>query len=250
MTAGLDAGAGPAADGADPLWRRIAATLQAEIMAGVLPVGSRLPSEPDLSRRFAAHRHTVRRALASLAQQGLVRIERGRGSFVHDDVIGYQVGRRTRVEANLVSHNRTFAGRLVSAHEALAEPAAVEALGLRGRAPRVLVAETLNESNGAPISLVRHVLAASRFAGFPAAYEASGGSVTAALAACGVPDFTRVRTRVSTRLPTPEEAKLLRQPPVLPVLVSESIDAEPDGAPVKFAVARFAGERVHLVLET
>lgn len=97
--------------------------------------------------------------------------------------------------------------------------------------------------------MVRHTLAAVRFAGFPDAYRRTG-SVTAALGACGVPDFTRCRTRVSTRLPTPEEAKLLHQPRVVPVLVSEAVDAEPDGSPVKFSVARFAGERVHLVLET
>jgi len=65
-----------------------------------------------------------------------------------------------------------------------------------------------------------------------------------------VADFTRWRTRVSTRLPTAEEAKLLDQPRVVPVLVSEAVDAEPDGTTVKLSVARFAGDRVHLVLES
>jgi GntR family transcriptional regulator, phosphonate transport system regulatory protein len=238
----------PADPEGEPLWRRIERTLQGEIATGLLAPGARMPSEPELASRFAAHRHTVRRAVAALAQRGLVRVEQGRGSFVHDDVISYAVGRRTRVEENLLRQNRAFAGRLLSAREELATPEAAKRLGLRGRAPRVLVVETLNEADGVPVSLVRHVLPAARFAAFPDAYRRTG-SMTEALAACGVTDFARRGTRVSTRLPTAEEAKLLRQPPVLPVLVSESIEAESDGRAFKLGMARFAGERVHLVLD-
>jgi GntR family phosphonate transport system transcriptional regulator len=235
-------------DSGEPLWRRIERTLHGEIASGLLAPGARMPSEPELSGRFAAHRHTVRRAIAALAQRGLVRVEQGRGSFVHDDVIAYSVGRRTRVEENLLRQNRAFAGRLLSAREEVASPEAAKLLGLRARTPRVLVVETLNEADGVPVSLVRHVLPAARFAAFPDAYNATG-SMTEALAACGVRDFSRRSTRISTRLPTAEEAKLLRQPPVLPVLVSDSVEAQPDGRPFKLGLARFAGERVHLVLE-
>jgi GntR family phosphonate transport system transcriptional regulator len=232
-----------------PLWRRIEQALHAEIFSGQMPPGARLPPEPELAARFAAHRHTVRRAIAALAQRGVLRIEQGRGTFVTEEAIDYAVGRRTRVEANLLGQNRAFSGRLLSSHEEPADAAAIAALGLVGRAPRVLVAETLNTADGVPISLVRHTMAATRFARFPEAYRETG-SVTRALAACGVADFTRWRTRVSTRLPTAEEAKLLHQPRVVPVLVSEAVDAEPDGTAVKLSVARFAGDRVHLVLES
>lgn len=238
----------PGEGSAEPLWRRIERTLRGEIASGLLAPGARIPSEPELASRFAAHRHTVRRAIAALAQRGLVRVEQGRGSFVHDDVIAYSVGRRTRVEENLLRQNRAFAGRLISARQEVAAPDAAKLLGLRGRAPRVLVVETLNEADGVPVSLVRHVLLASRFAGFPDAYKTTG-SMTEALAACGVRDFSRRSTRISTRLPTAEEAKLLRQPPVLPILVSESVEVQPDGRPFKLGAARFAGERVHMVLE-
>lgn len=249
MTQGMDAmRPDSGGEGAEPLWRRIERTLRGEIAAGLLGPGARLPSEPELASRFAAHRHTVRRAMAALAQRGLVRVEQGRGSFVNEDVIAYAVGRRTRVEENLLRQNRAFAGRLLSAREEVAAAEAARLLGLRGRAPRVLVVETLNEADGLPVSLVRHVLPAARFAAFPEAYRRSG-SMTEALAACGVGDFARRSTRISTRLPTAEEAKLLRQPPALPVLVSESVEAEADGRAFKLGTARFAGERVHLVLD-
>jgi len=233
-----------------PLWRQIQRGIEADIRSGSLGPGARLPAEPELALRFGAHRHTVRRAVAELAQRGLVRVEQGRGSFVHEDTIDYAVGRRTRVEDNLLRHHKTFNGRLLSVHEAAADAQQASTLKLRGRNPKVVVVETLNEADGVPISVVRHVLAATRFAGFAAAYEASGGSVTEALSSCGVPDFSRSYTRVSTRLPTDAEAKWLRQPKSVPVLVTESIEADPDGGPVKFGIARFAGDRVKLVLES
>jgi DNA-binding GntR family transcriptional regulator len=100
----------PGGESGEPLWRRIERSLQGEIASGLLAPGARMPSEPELAARFAAHRHTVRRAIAALAQRGLVRVEQGRGSFVHDDVITYAVGRRTRVEENLLARTAPSRG--------------------------------------------------------------------------------------------------------------------------------------------
>ena len=46
--------------GATPLYRRIVRTLQSEIVLGKYPVGTQLPSESTLTRRFGVSRHTVR----------------------------------------------------------------------------------------------------------------------------------------------------------------------------------------------
>ncbi|MGD9942124.1 MAG: GntR family transcriptional regulator [Burkholderiaceae bacterium] len=55
-----------------PRHREIASELRAEIRRGVHGVGSRLPTEEALSARFGASRPTVRSALATLAQEGLI----------------------------------------------------------------------------------------------------------------------------------------------------------------------------------
>lgn len=52
------------------------------IMDGKYRAGERLPSEPELCRLFKVGRGAVREALKALAVTGLVRIERGRGTFV------------------------------------------------------------------------------------------------------------------------------------------------------------------------
>ena len=47
-----------------PVWKSIAATLEAEIGQGHYRTGDKLPTEAALSARFGVNRHTVRRALA------------------------------------------------------------------------------------------------------------------------------------------------------------------------------------------
>ena len=79
-----------------PLWQFIADTVAEEIRERVFAPGDRLPTEAELALRFGAHRHTVRRALASLQDYGLLRIEQGRGTFVQEDIVDYPLSSRTR----------------------------------------------------------------------------------------------------------------------------------------------------------
>ncbi|HUO00134.1 MAG TPA: GntR family transcriptional regulator, partial [Bradyrhizobium sp.] len=58
------------------LWRQVGETLLQEIDQGVLSPGERLPTDADLAARFQVNRHTVRRALAHLQNEGLLRVER------------------------------------------------------------------------------------------------------------------------------------------------------------------------------
>lgn len=52
------------------------------IQDGVYPPGSQLPSEPDLADQLSVSRMTLRRALALLQEDKLVRNIRGKGNFI------------------------------------------------------------------------------------------------------------------------------------------------------------------------
>src|SRR5881227_3477935 len=93
-----------------PLWRRISQTLLAEIGGEGLQPGAKLPTEAQLAARFDVNRHTVRRAIESLVRNGLVRVEQGRGSFVAEDVLGYEVSARTRFSEWIRRHNKEPSG--------------------------------------------------------------------------------------------------------------------------------------------
>ena len=63
---------------------KIAEAIRTAILNGELDIGSRLPSEAELSELFKVGRSTVREALKRLAAQSLIRTERGAwgGAFI------------------------------------------------------------------------------------------------------------------------------------------------------------------------
>jgi len=67
---------------ARPRYRIIAERLLTEIANGKYPVGSLLPTEIDLCRRFRSSRYTVREALRVITEKGLVTRRPGAGSMV------------------------------------------------------------------------------------------------------------------------------------------------------------------------
>lgn len=226
-------------------WRHIADTLGEEVSAGRFP-GGRLPTEPELAERFAVNRHTIRRAIAALAERGMVRAEQGRGTFVADHHIDYVLGRRTRFSANLQREGREPGHRLIAVARGPADEATARDLAL---APGTMVVqlETVSDADGVPLSCGIHRFPAERFAGLPAAF-AQTSSITAALAACGVPDYTRELTRILARLPTEREASILEQPASRPVLQTEAVNLDPKGVPIQRSVTVFAGDRVQMIV--
>ncbi len=67
----------------DPAYRRVAASIEAKIMARDLNDGDTLPAELDLARQFGVNRSTVREALRELQSKGLVcRREGGKRLFI------------------------------------------------------------------------------------------------------------------------------------------------------------------------
>ena len=69
-------------DNPTPLYKQLEDLLRNEIETGIYSVGDLLPSEGEIGSRWDVSLSVVRQTLGSLAQQGIVRTEKGRGSFV------------------------------------------------------------------------------------------------------------------------------------------------------------------------
>src|SRR5690348_16816348 len=65
-----------------PLHAQLTNILERQILAGTWAAGAAIPSESSLCTRYQVSRITVRRALGDLESNGLLRRERGRGTFV------------------------------------------------------------------------------------------------------------------------------------------------------------------------
>ncbi|WUH93727.1 GntR family transcriptional regulator [Streptomyces sp. NBC_00433] len=67
------------------LYAQVAARLAEEIVSGVHPPGSLMPSESAIMERYGISRVTARAAIAELRTMGLIESKRGKGSIVREE---------------------------------------------------------------------------------------------------------------------------------------------------------------------
>lgn len=232
--------------GRPALWTSIRDHLSDEIAKGHYAPGDRLPTEAQLAERFGVNRHTVRRALAALSDSGAVRSRRGSGVFVEHRQMPYPIGRRVRFHQNLLAAGRVPEKRTLLLQTRAASPQEAAALDLP-EGDRVHVYEGLSLSDAVPIALFRSVFPARRL---PDMIEAlrDTGSVTAALAAHGIDDYTRARTEITAKPADATLAAQLRLPPGAPILRSVGVNVDAAGGAVEYGRTWFAGDRVTLTL--
>jgi GntR family transcriptional regulator, phosphonate transport system regulatory protein len=230
------------------LWRRIADEIESSIARGVFEPGSKLPGEIEIAARFGVNRHTVRRAIAALADRGLVRAERGSGTFIEQQRIPYPIRQRTRFSEIVGGAGHTVSGRLVSSGIENCNADLAKSLKIKAGMPVVRL-ELLRHADRIPLCTATTWLDAARFPGAAAVY-ASTSSTTRMLNRFGVRGYSRKSTRVTAAIAEGGDAALLRVAIGRPLLVVESIDVDGDGVPVLTTRSRFAADRLELVIET
>jgi GntR family phosphonate transport system transcriptional regulator len=236
-----DAGSGVA------LWRQVADGIERSIADGGFAAGERLPGEREIAANYRVNRHTVRRALATLAERGLVRAERGSGTYVEAPRIAYPLRSRTRFSEIVGAGGREPRGQLIDASEELATRELARRLGLKTGAPLIRI-EALRLADRTPICVGTSWLAAERFADAGRIYERVR-SMTKLLAHYGVRDYRRASTRVTAAIVDAADAIRLDLALGRPVLVVDSTDVDADGKPLLTTRARFAAERIEFVVE-
>lgn len=146
-----------------PYYAQLADILRDAITTGLLAPGASLPSEAALGAAYALSRTAVRQALGELAAEGLVRKEKGRGTFV----------RGPRRADLVVQEMRGFYDELTERGHVVetevlsldAGPSTADEATLLNitTGTDVLRIERLRHADGAPICVAQTVLVAARF---------------------------------------------------------------------------------------
>ena len=144
------------------LWRQVADGIERGIADGRFAAGERLPGEMEIAETYRVNRHTVRRALATLAERGLVRAERGSGTYVEAPRLAYPLRSRTRFSEIVGAGGREPSGQLIGASEEQATRELARQLGLKTGAPLIRI-EALRLADRTPICVGTTWLAAERF---------------------------------------------------------------------------------------
>ncbi|MFI6998759.1 GntR family transcriptional regulator [Nocardia sp. NPDC050175] len=240
------------ADG-QPLSKKIAADLRQSILSGERAPGTLLPSERELIEQYNTSKSTANKAIALLRSEGLLDSQFGRGTFV-----------RKRPPIRRVSAARRHAEHR-SSGKPIFDTMAID----QGQVPsrRMLeIGRTPTPVDAAPwlqIASGEEVVVRRRLQlldGEPAVistsyyplWVAAGTRLESPEALPEGPDelieslghrFVRGVEVFQARMPTPEEAELLRLPIGVPIVRMWDVDYDEEGRTLQVASDIYAGDR-------
>jgi GntR family transcriptional regulator len=223
--------------------------LRDEIAAGRWEVGERLPSERELCETFNLSRTTVREAIDALVNEGLLRREKGRGTFVAEPKIlesllqtpsGFtdaMLEQGYHVETKVLRVEIVPAPRIV-AHE----------LRLRSDEP-VTVIDRLRFVLNEPILLVTSYVPQKLCPSL--IYEdLAHNSLYHLMQSKYSVRIAHAKRFMESVSANELEAKLLNIEPGSPLMLIESTAYSEDGLPVEYFKARHRGDRTRFLVES
>jgi len=224
-----------------PQYRQIEQALRERI--STLRPGARLPSDTDLVAEFGVSRMTARNAMSRLAEDGLIRREPGRGSFVTTPPTHRRTNRLMTFTQEMRRAGRVPSSRVLERGVRPASPIEAASLGLAPRQP-VVHLRRLRQADGEPIALESTVLIG---ACAPAVMDAdlANGSLHETLGRAG---FVLVRGTgtIAAVAATPDDARLLAIPPGHPLLVERRVIVDGQGRRIEATESRYVADRYGL----
>ncbi|MDF6045784.1 GntR family transcriptional regulator [Streptomyces sp. JH14] len=213
-----------------PLYYQLSQQLEAAVEQGRLAPGSLLGNEIELAARLGLSRPTVRQAIQTLVDKGLMVRRRGVGT----QVVHSQVKRPLELSSlydDLEAAGQRPATRVLRNTVEPATAGTAAALGIP-EGTEVHLVERLRSAHDEPMALLRNHLPAGLVDLGTERLEATG--LYRIMRAAGI-TLHSARQSVGARLATAEEAALLDEPEGAPLLTMERTTYDDTGRTVEFA---------------
>jgi GntR family transcriptional regulator len=233
------------ADHPEPLWVQAASLIKEQIAAGELRPGSRLSPERELCERLGISRVTLRKALATLVDEGALSASHGRGWYVSTSA-----NTAREWPNSLESFTETArrmgltASSVVLRHEVVpADLDEAEQLSIAPGTP-LFVLERVRQLNGVPTALDLTQVPAELVPGFQDV-DFRTGSLYERLTAAGL-DPAKADATIESREADAYLAEHLKLEPGKPVLVLRQLGFSTADRPLFSSVVRYRGDRYRL----
>lgn len=228
-------------------YRQLSEILTGQIETGAFLPGSQLPTEMALSSRYKLNRHTVRRALQNLEDEGLIYKLRGKGTFVSQNKIPYRISKKTRFTTAILSSGLSPDAKLLKAHELVAGKDLAAKLAV-GPTARVLALEILRYVEAVPFAYTASFLSAERFPGLQGLLKGSFSLYGLLKEHYGI-DASRTASTFEAALPGSSDMDVLRISPKAPLLIVKSTSKSPAGEIVEYCITRFRGDLCSMTVD-
>lgn len=229
------------------LYIQIADELRNNIQQQTYQPGDKLPTEKILSERFNVNRHTIRNAIALLKEEGLIRVDRGRGMYVAKSLIQYPIGKKVRYNETLKAQGIKASYQKIRAIEIPSSQGIADALE-RDVGTKVILIERIGLADNQPISIGSSYFSSDRFPNLVANWD-KYSSISKLLHSEYGCEHIRRSTAVSASKVRESDARLLQIPANHPVLLAKSINCDLENNVVEYGVTRFTGEMMELVFD-
>ncbi|WP_208976422.1 phosphonate metabolism transcriptional regulator PhnF [Polycladidibacter hongkongensis] len=230
------------------MWRQIAEALRVTLCDGGYGEGTKLPTESVLAESFGVNRHTVRRAISSLVDEGFLRADQGRGTFLARKPLVYPIGSRTRFTENLNAQDVEATGDILGIEDVIADKNLAQMFDCQRGMPLFKV-DTLSYGDGVPLIFSSLWFLQEDVPRLRTCFP-KHASVTRLLAEHGIDDYRRKDTIVRAVTATPLLAERLQIAEGAAVLVMESINVDLNGKPVQAGLSYVAAQRMHITLSS
>lgn len=229
-----------------PLYKHIGFLLADQITRQHKP-GDILPSEVELAKQYKVNRHTLRRAIEELVNEGMVGKLQGRGTVVQQRLINYSIHSGTRFTETLKENGREAESIVLRKVGIPAQNEVAELLRIEENEPVALI-EVLRKMDGVPFSVTSHYLPLERV--FDVIRIYGEGSLHQFLYDRYGIRMTRTLSMIRAILPDQKDMKALTILGNSPILLVKSINVDKEtGVPVELAVSRFRGTSIQLTVE-
>jgi GntR family transcriptional regulator len=218
----------------------IAADLRKRVEAGEFSAGGVLPSEADLTRAYGASRVTVRRALESLREVGLIDSRQGFGWFVAVDRVRQNLAQLSTIERQLAERGAVAERQILDFAFVAASAHVRSVLGV----DQVLRVRRLNRADGAPFARVTVWCPAELGASLSRADVAARPFYELLPVEIGGATQT-----IGAALAESADANVLEVPLGSPVLRCERVTRDVDGHPVLLSVHVFPAHLTEFVVD-
>ncbi|WP_159722034.1 GntR family transcriptional regulator [Enterococcus sp. CSURQ0835] len=228
-----------------PVYIQIHDQLKKEIEKGIWKVGDRLPSERELSVKFGVSRMTLRQAIQTLADEGILERKVGSGTYVASEKVQEKMSGTTSFTDIMEAQNRVPSSKTISFFHSPASSSESENLKLAA-GEQVLRMERIRYADGIPICFEVASIPEKIVAGF--SKEEITESFYHTLKQKGM-TLGQANQTVSAILASEQIAEYLDIKRGDPILRLRQISCLEDGQPFEYVRTQYVGSRFEFYLE-
>ena len=232
-----------------PKYLQISAWLKELIQTGRYAAGERLPSEIELSKTCGVNRNTLRQAITELTTAGLLRKEKGTGTFVNSPSAAGFKHKLERIssfrdmlgQSGIQARTKVISKRILDADDYVAKSLFL------GTNKKVMVVRRVRAGNGTPFIYEESYLPADRFEGI-LDLDLTGSMYDIISEHFGVV-LARSKQTISAVNLIPKIANILKVPVNSAAIFAESLTFDDKSIPIELLYSYYRGDKYTLEIE-